>query len=230
MAAEVKNVLEIFTWHVISNFTDCLNSFLYLVAFHTNHKSKVGEAIVEKRTEIVPPVLITLTTILKGECFTTSIALILRLSKSPKIPIILPHPILAPFSKGLLLENVSVMPAQTPRGKISWHRYSCSDCQKTDLGGAEEFKHKWEFPQCAGAVDGTHIPIMSPEECPPDYFNQKGWHSVLMQGLVNHLGQFSNVYTCWMAWPCPRCKSTRQFIPIPARASWFPFPRREGNN
>ena len=59
------------------------------------------------------------------------------------------------------------------------------------------FEHKWGFPQCAGAVDGTHIPIVSPKECPADYFNRKGWHSVIMQGLVNHLGQFTNVYVGW---------------------------------
>ena len=59
------------------------------------------------------------------------------------------------------------------------------------------FEHKWGFPQCAGAVDGTHIPIVSPDECPADYFNRKGWHSVIMQGLVNHLGQFTNVYVGW---------------------------------
>ena len=31
------------------------------------------------------------------------------------------------------------------------------------------FEHKWMFPQCVGAVDGTHIPIVSPRECPADY-------------------------------------------------------------
>ena len=45
----------------------------------------------------------------------------------------------------------------------------------------EGFEHEYKFPQCAGAVDGMHIPIQSPTECPADYYNRKGWHSVLIQ-------------------------------------------------
>ena len=42
-----------------------------------------------------------------------------------------------------------------------------------------------------------HIPIVSPVEFPADYYNRKGFHSILMQGTVNHLGQFINVYIGW---------------------------------
>ena len=37
------------------------------------------------------------------------------------------------------------------------------------------------------------IPIISPNEFPADYFNRKGWHSVILQGTVNHLGMFIDI-------------------------------------
>uniref|UniRef100_A0A672FS63 DDE Tnp4 domain-containing protein n=1 Tax=Salarias fasciatus TaxID=181472 RepID=A0A672FS63_SALFA len=46
----------------------------------------------------------------------------------------------------------------------------------------DSFKHRWGFPQCGGAVDGSHIPITAPEENHADYFNRKGWHSVSPAG------------------------------------------------
>ena len=61
----------------------------------------------------------------------------------------------------------------------------------------DNFKHKLGFPQCAGVVDGTHIPTISPEDFLADYYNRKGWHSILMQSTVNHLGQFMDVYIGW---------------------------------
>uniref|UniRef100_A0A3P9DB54 Uncharacterized protein n=1 Tax=Maylandia zebra TaxID=106582 RepID=A0A3P9DB54_9CICH len=50
----------------------------------------------------------------------------------------------------------------------------------------EGFRQRWGFPQCAGAVDGSHIPITAPEDNHCDYFNRKDWHSVILQGVVDH--------------------------------------------
>ena len=61
----------------------------------------------------------------------------------------------------------------------------------------EGFQEKLGFPQCVGVVDGTHIPIVSPVECPADYYNRKGWHSIIMQGTVDHLGHFIDIYVGW---------------------------------
>ena len=59
------------------------------------------------------------------------------------------------------------------------------------------FERKFGFPRCVGVVDGTHIPIISPVECPADYHNRKGWHSIIMQGTVNDTGCFVDMYIGW---------------------------------
>ena len=48
------------------------------------------------------------------------------------------------------------------------------------------YKEKWGFPSCAGAIDGTHIPIQTALENCTDYINRKSYHSiVVMQALVD---------------------------------------------
>jgi len=53
------------------------------------------------------------------------------------------------------------------------------------------------FPQCVGAIDGTHIPIVSTDQCSADYYNRKGWHSIILQGTVDNKGLFIDIYVGW---------------------------------
>lgn len=46
------------------------------------------------------------------------------------------------------------------------------------------FSNSWRVPQCVGAIDGSHIPIIAPREYPRDYYNYKEWHSVVLQAVV----------------------------------------------
>ena len=53
------------------------------------------------------------------------------------------------------------------------------------------------FPHCGGAIDGSHIPIEAPQNNPADYYNRKGWHSVVLQGMVDHVGAFTDICVGW---------------------------------
>ena len=68
---------------------------------------------------------------------------------------------------------------------------------KEVVDGFEEF---WGFPQVAGAIDGTHIPIIRPDESASDYYDRKEYYSIIMQGLVDHCGLFMDACTC-IGWP-----------------------------
>ena len=61
----------------------------------------------------------------------------------------------------------------------------------------ELFENMWDYPQCAGAIDGSHIPIIAPEEFHTDYFNRKGWHSVILQAVVDARYRFTDVNIGW---------------------------------
>ena len=59
------------------------------------------------------------------------------------------------------------------------------------------FENKWGFPQCAGAIDGSHIPISAPELNHTDYFNRKGWYSMLVQAVVDHEYLLRDICVGW---------------------------------
>ena len=57
------------------------------------------------------------------------------------------------------------------------------------------FEQQWGFPQCFRAIDGSHIPIIAPKDSHMDYYNRKGFYSIVLQALVDHQYRFLNVYT-----------------------------------
>ena len=59
------------------------------------------------------------------------------------------------------------------------------------------YKEKWGFPSCAGAIDGTHIPIQAPLENRTDYIKRKSYHSIVMQALVDSKYLFRDVVIGW---------------------------------
>lgn len=55
---------------------------------------------------------------------------------------------------------------------------------------SSDFKNRWNFPHCIGAIDGKHIKL----ECPPKsgnaYFNYKKTFSIVLQGVTDANANF----------------------------------------
>ncbi|XP_062557829.1 putative nuclease HARBI1 [Armigeres subalbatus] len=52
---------------------------------------------------------------------------------------------------------------------------------------------KHGFPQCYGAVDGCHIEVSVPKNEAVDYYNFKGWHSVVLFAAVDYRYRFTYI-------------------------------------
>lgn len=59
------------------------------------------------------------------------------------------------------------------------------------------FESRAGFPQVVGAVDGCHVPIIGPQQSPDDYINRKGFHSLILQGLVDFDYRFLDICVGW---------------------------------
>ncbi|XP_017478775.1 PREDICTED: uncharacterized protein LOC108368434 [Rhagoletis zephyria] len=49
------------------------------------------------------------------------------------------------------------------------------------------------FPQCFGAVDGCHIEVQPPKDDATDYYNYKGWYSVILLASCYHRSKFTYI-------------------------------------
>ncbi|XP_015778386.1 PREDICTED: putative nuclease HARBI1 [Acropora digitifera] len=61
-----------------------------------------------------------------------------------------------------------------------------------------EFICKGAFPGVVGCVDGTHIRLQRPSQNEADYVNRKGYHSINVQAICDHIGIFTNIVAKWL--------------------------------
>ena len=60
------------------------------------------------------------------------------------------------------------------------------------------FQEKWGVPQCFGAVDGSIFQLYPFMTAPLTITIVKGFHSIVIQALVDHQNRFMNAYVGWL--------------------------------
>ena len=76
-------------------------------------------------------------------------------------------------------------------------RYLRRPSEEEFINIMQGYRDVWGFPQCCGAIDGTHIPIVGPKEHKNDYYNRKGWYSMICQAICDHRYRFWDIEVGW---------------------------------
>ncbi|GBB94326.1 hypothetical protein RclHR1_23310003 [Rhizophagus clarus] len=62
------------------------------------------------------------------------------------------------------------------------------------LSSKIQFKRKAGIPYAVGAIDGSHIPIKAPKQYSMDYYNRKGFYSIVLQAVIDSYGKFIDIF------------------------------------
>nr|XP_025040013.1 protein ALP1-like [Pelodiscus sinensis] len=81
------------------------------------------------------------------------------------------------------------------------------------------------FPNCGGALDGTRIPFRALPHQAAQYINRKGYFSMVLQALVDHQGQFTDICVGWSGRARYACIFQNLYLYHRLQAGTF-FPQR----
>ena len=62
---------------------------------------------------------------------------------------------------------------------------SLPDFKEKWLPVVKGFEEKWQFPNCVGAIDGKHVPLINPFNSGSTYFNYKSFFIIVLLALVD---------------------------------------------
>lgn len=119
--------------------------------------------------EAIPPeerLAVTLRFLATGESF-TSLQYQFRISQTTLSSIIIPEVCDAIYT--VLKED----------------HFQCPQSSEEWLAISNLFKERWQLPNCIGAADGKHIRILHPKNSGSEFFNYKGYYSIVLMAVVD---------------------------------------------
>ena len=61
----------------------------------------------------------------------------------------------------------------------------CPSSPKEWLEIAHLFEDRWQLPNCIGAADGKHIRMLHPRHSGSEFYNYKGYYSIVLMAIVD---------------------------------------------
>ncbi|XP_020299308.1 putative nuclease HARBI1 [Pseudomyrmex gracilis] len=68
------------------------------------------------------------------------------------------------------------------------------DMNKCNISSSVFQQRSNGFPGVIGAIDGCHIQCKAPAHNANDFYNRKGFHSIILQGVCDHKARFINIF------------------------------------